>query len=65
MKTYKWLRGLLKASAFTTVMFVMQACYGTPQQYKDPSYYEDEEDTTQMVDSLQVNPELPVEAEAE
>ena len=65
MKTYKWLRGILKASAFTTVMFVMQACYGTPQQYKHPSYYEDEEDTTQMVDSLQVNPELPVEAEAE
>lgn len=43
----------------------MQACYGTPQQYKDPSYYEDEEDTTQMVDTLQTNPELPVEAEAE
>ncbi|MBR3710832.1 MAG: hypothetical protein IKM99_07720 [Bacteroidales bacterium] len=64
MKTYKWLRGILKASAFTTVMFVMQACYGTPQQYKDP-YFEDEEETTQMVDTLQVNQELPVEAEAE
>lgn len=30
-KTYKWLRGLLQASAFTSVMFVMQACYGTPK----------------------------------
>ena len=30
MKTYKWLRWLLKASALTTVMFVMQACYGSP-----------------------------------
>ncbi|MBR3492717.1 MAG: hypothetical protein IKH44_10510 [Bacteroidales bacterium] len=30
MKTYKWLRGLMKASALTTVMFVMQACYGSP-----------------------------------
>ena len=29
-KTYKWVRGLLQASAFTSVMFVMQACYGTP-----------------------------------
>ena len=64
MKTYKWLRGILKASAFTTVMFVMQDCYGAPQQYKDP-YFEDEEETTQMVDTLQVNQELPVEVEAE
>ena len=30
MKIYKWLRGLMKASALTTVMFVMQACYGSP-----------------------------------
>ncbi len=29
-KTYKWVRGLLAASAFTSVMFIMQACYGTP-----------------------------------
>lgn len=63
MKTYRFFRGLLKASAFTTVMFVMQACYGTPQQYKEPSY-EDEEETTQMVDTLQVDQELPIEAEA-
>ena len=30
MKTYKLFRWLLKASALTTVMFVMQACYGSP-----------------------------------
>ena len=33
MKMYKWLRGLMKASALTTVMFIMQACYGTPSMY--------------------------------
>ena len=33
MKIYKWLRGLMKASALTTVMFIMQACYGTPSMY--------------------------------
>ena len=31
MKIYKWLRGLMKASALTTVMFIMQACYGVPK----------------------------------
>lgn len=30
MKSYKWFRWLLRASALTTVMFVMQACYGSP-----------------------------------
>lgn len=30
MKTYKWLRRLMKASVLTTVMFIMQACYGSP-----------------------------------
>ena len=30
MKIYKWLRGLLNASALTTVLFIMQACYGVP-----------------------------------
>ena len=62
MKTYKWLRGLLKASAFATVMFVMQACYGTPH---DP-YFEDEE-YEQVDDSIQEdpNPDVPREIEAE
>ena len=30
MKAYKVFRWLLKASALTTVMFIMQACYGSP-----------------------------------
>ena len=34
MKIYKWLRGLMKASALTTVMFIMQACYGSPNAYR-------------------------------
>ena len=34
MKTYKLFRWLLKASALTTVMFVMQACYGVPNAYQ-------------------------------
>ncbi|MBO7617745.1 MAG: hypothetical protein J6T22_11115 [Bacteroidales bacterium] len=34
MKIYKWLRGLMKASALTTVMFIMQACYGVPNAYE-------------------------------
>ena len=34
MKIYKWLRGLMKASALTTVMFIMQACYGVPNGYR-------------------------------
>ena len=35
MKIYKWLRGLMKASALTTVMFIMQACYGVPKDMED------------------------------
>ena len=35
MKYYKSFRWLLRASALTTVMFVMQACYGTPYHDKD------------------------------
>ena len=34
MRIYKWLRGLMKASALTTVMFIMQACYGVPNAYQ-------------------------------
>ena len=61
MKTYKWLRGLLKASAFATVMFVMQACYGAPQPL-DESFFEEEKEMVN--DSIQ-SPETPVELEAE
>ncbi len=32
MKTYKILRKVLAASAITSAMFMMQACYGTPVQ---------------------------------
>ena len=35
MKIYKWFRGLFKASALTTVMFIMQACYGTPHDCRE------------------------------
>ena len=32
MKAYKIFRKVLAASAITSAMFVMQACYGTPVQ---------------------------------
>ena len=51
MKTYKILRGLLKASALTTVMFVMQACYGTPNGAYMPEM-SDEEMTMTESDTL-------------
>ena len=60
MKTYRFLRGLLKASAFATVMFVMQACYGAPHE----PYIEDEE-YEQMNDSIQEEPNLEVPSEIE
>jgi len=53
MKSYKWFRWLLRASALTTVMFVMQACYGTPYHDKDmPDSTETSEET--------MAPEAPV-----
>jgi len=51
MKKYKWLRGLLKASAFATVMFAMQACYGAPHPMDEPPF--DEETSYQETDSIQ------------
>ena len=48
MKTYKVFRWLLKASALTTVMFIMQACYGSPYM---PDLPEDE--PTEETDSIQ------------
>lgn len=56
MKSYKLFRWLLRASALTTVMFVMQACYGTP--YKDmdmPAMPDDMEMTDEVLDT-----EVPV-----
>lgn len=40
LRTYKLVRGLLQASAFTSVMFIMQACYGTANsgRYEEESY---------------------------
>ncbi len=55
MKTYKFLRGLLKASALTTVMFIMQACYGAPYQDRDMP----DPDQMEMSDE-EVEPEVPV-----
>ena len=52
MKTYKLFRWLLKASALTTVMFVMQACYGSPNM---PPEMPDE---TEIIEQEEV--EMPV-----
>ena len=49
---YKWLRRLFKASAFATVMFVMQACYGAPHPIEVPSI--DEQENTPSNDSLNI-----------
>jgi hypothetical protein len=53
MKSYKWFRWLLRASALTTVMFVMQACYGAPYQDRDMP------DPTEMNEEA-MEPEAPV-----
>ena len=44
MKTYKIFRWFLRASALTTVMFIMQACYGSPNMLPEMS---DEEEVTE------------------
>ncbi len=56
MKSYKIFRWLLKASALTTVMFVMQACYGTPYTDKDMPLMPDD---TEMTDDV-MEAEVPV-----
>ena len=48
MKAYKIFRWALKASALTTIMFIMQACYGSPYM---PDLPEDE--PTEEIDSIQ------------
>ena len=53
MNSYKWFRWLLRASALTTVMFVMQACYGAPYRDKDMP------NPTEMNDEA-MEPEVPV-----
>jgi hypothetical protein len=52
MKSYKIFRWFLKASALTTVMFVMQACYGSPNMPPEMS------DETELIGEEEV--ELPV-----
>ena len=52
MKAYKFFRWFLKASALTTVMFVMQACYGSPNM--PPEMLDD----TELIGENEV--ELPV-----
>ena len=64
MKSYKWLRGLFKASAFATVMFAMQACYGAPHPMDDPYFNED--GFTQVDDTItEEAPEILLDVEAE
>ena len=58
MKIYKFLRGLLKASALTTVMFVMQACYGSPYQDRDMPDPTEMGGETSVADTL-VSADLP------
>lgn len=62
MKAYKFVRGLLKASAFAAVMFVMQACYGTPH---DDPYWNDDENEQVNDTTLNLYPDIPREMEAE
>ena len=49
MKAYKVFRWFLRASALTTVMFIMQACYGSPNM---PSEMPDDTELTAENDSL-------------
>jgi len=52
MKAYKIFRWFLRASALTTVMFIMQACYGSPNVPPEMS------DETELIGEEEV--ELPV-----
>ena len=54
MKTYKIFRWFLKASALTTVMFIMQACYGSPNMLPEvPDVMLAEESDTLVFEDLQ------------
>ena len=46
MKIYKLFRWFLRASALTTVMFIMQACYGSPNM--PPDMPDEEEEAMEM-----------------
>ena len=62
MKAYKIFRWFLRASALTTVMFVMQACYGSPNmlpEIPDESELIGEEEGEQPVgDTLSIHNSL-------
>ena len=64
MKIYKWLRGLMKVSALTTVMFIMQACYGSPYMPSDlPEEMEVEENDTLVLSDSDLT-ELKIKLES-
>lgn len=62
MKIYRLFRWLLKASALTTVMFVMQACYGSPnmppEMPADTELVGEEEMEQPVSDTLQTQSSL-------
>ena len=62
MKAYKIFRWFLRASALTTVMFVMQACSGSPNmrpEMPDDTELIGEEEVEQLVvDSLEMQNSL-------
>lgn len=60
MKTYKIFRWLMKASALTAVMFVMQACYGSPYM---PPEKPDDTDVTGETDTFVSSDLQPADAE--
>ena len=51
MKSYKLLRWLLRGSALTAVMFVMQACYGSPYQDRNMPNPEEMNDEAIVTDA--------------
>lgn len=62
MKAYKIFRWFLRASALTTVMFVMQACYGSPNmrpEMPDDTVLIGEEEVEQpAIDTLEMQNSL-------
>lgn len=62
MKIYKWMRRLMKASALTTVMFVMQACYGSPnmppEMPEETEFIGEEEMELPVSDTLSIQKSL-------
>lgn len=55
-RAYKWVRGLLAASAFTSVMFIMQACYGTPNYRNEESFSYEVKMSGMVTDSASAQP---------